>query len=265
MNKRRKIGWSSWLWGSRSGESATDSVFKVLVAARVSSPRMKGSIPTQLESGVEAATKDGYTSISQHSYLGSAWRCDEHLQKLLTKITNENIRIVFLREPDRLSRKLSHWMDFVTRLPGDLELKFWGEGKSECNTTVSRDKPFGSPYNTNLYRSFLDAQTYASECSRKGVEGARVRREKRQLQEAMEELELASNPPPPPPGFWNVERLESRLMKKRRVHFRVKWVGSDETTLEPRSKLLQDVPQLVREFEKNRRETADNPYDDIEI
>ena len=52
-----------------------------------------------------------------------------------------------------------------------------------------------------------------------------------------------------------VEKLTGRKIIRGRVHYRVKWQGYDdsENTWEPRKQLLEDVPALVKAFERSRR------------
>ena len=47
-----------------------------------------------------------------------------------------------------------------------------------------------------------------------------------------------------------VESLEKRFKKNNRIYFTVKWKGYTETTDEPRSTLIQDVPTLVLAYER---------------
>lgn len=48
---------------------------------------------------------------------------------------------------------------------------------------------------------------------------------------------------------WNVEKLVRRFKSKNKIVFEVKWEGYKETTIEPRSNLIKDVPEMVRAFE----------------
>lgn len=53
---------------------------------------------------------------------------------------------------------------------------------------------------------------------------------------------------PAPPRFI-IEKLLARKKIKGKVVFEVKWLGYPKTTFEPRSSLIEDTPELVREFE----------------
>ena len=50
---------------------------------------------------------------------------------------------------------------------------------------------------------------------------------------------------------WIVEKLLNRQKIKNKIFFEVKWKGFKDSTLEPRTTLVQDVPDLVKEYEKN--------------
>jgi len=49
-----------------------------------------------------------------------------------------------------------------------------------------------------------------------------------------------------------IEKIIGRKKENNRVFFEVKWKGYKETTFEPRTTLIKDVPQLVKEFEKSK-------------
>jgi hypothetical protein len=51
-----------------------------------------------------------------------------------------------------------------------------------------------------------------------------------------------------------VEKLLKKFYKGRVPYFEVKWENYDETTNEPRSKLFKDIPDKVKEFEKEERQ-----------
>lgn len=50
-----------------------------------------------------------------------------------------------------------------------------------------------------------------------------------------------------------IEKLIKKVKKGNRVFYVVKWKGYKETTEEPRSVLMKDVPKLVRAFEKKNK------------
>ena len=52
------------------------------------------------------------------------------------------------------------------------------------------------------------------------------------------------------PEVYEVEALLSRRKEKNRVYFEVKWKGFKETTWEPRTNLVEDVPNMVRDYER---------------
>jgi hypothetical protein len=49
-----------------------------------------------------------------------------------------------------------------------------------------------------------------------------------------------------------IERLVRKFKEGNKVMFEVKWQGYKDTTNEPRSQLIKDVPDLVKEFEKKK-------------
>ena len=55
--------------------------------------------------------------------------------------------------------------------------------------------------------------------------------------------------PPTKPNKYIIENIIDKKTIKNRVHYEVKWKGYSETTFEPRTTLLVDVPDLVKEFE----------------
>ena len=59
----------------------------------------------------------------------------------------------------------------------------------------------------------------------------------------------------PPPGTFIVESIVGREKQKGRVMMRVKWKGypESESSWEPRARLMEDVPELVKAYEKTHR------------
>lgn len=53
-----------------------------------------------------------------------------------------------------------------------------------------------------------------------------------------------------PPKKWRVENIINKRKSKNRVEYLVKW-ATGQLTWEPRKTLMQDVPKLVNQFEKN--------------
>ena len=50
-----------------------------------------------------------------------------------------------------------------------------------------------------------------------------------------------------------VEEILKKKKIKNRVYYQIKWKGYDDLTLEPRSKLIQDIPDMIKQFESNRK------------
>lgn len=50
-----------------------------------------------------------------------------------------------------------------------------------------------------------------------------------------------------------ISKLVKRFKKGRRVFFKVKWRGYEKTSDEPRSHLMKEVPDLVKQYEKNHK------------
>jgi hypothetical protein len=50
-----------------------------------------------------------------------------------------------------------------------------------------------------------------------------------------------------------VEKIIKRKKIKNRIYYQIKWKGFDDLTLEPRSKLIQDIPDLIKQFESNQK------------
>jgi len=46
-----------------------------------------------------------------------------------------------------------------------------------------------------------------------------------------------------------VEKILARKKIKNRIYYVVKWKGFDQTTEEPRSELIKDMPNMIKEFE----------------
>jgi hypothetical protein len=57
------------------------------------------------------------------------------------------------------------------------------------------------------------------------------------------------------PKVFKVEKILKKKKKGNQIFYKVKWVGYDEkeSTWEPRSNLLIDVPDLVQEFEDSKK------------
>jgi hypothetical protein len=51
------------------------------------------------------------------------------------------------------------------------------------------------------------------------------------------------------PQKWVVEKLLKRFKKSNKIYFLVKWKGYDKLTEEPRTNLIKDIPELVKDFE----------------
>jgi hypothetical protein len=50
---------------------------------------------------------------------------------------------------------------------------------------------------------------------------------------------------------FHVERLVNRTKVNRKIMFEVKWKGVPKTTQEPRTSLIKQIPDLVKEYETN--------------
>ena len=222
----------------------------VLMIARTSEKNKEDSIQSQIDRCKTVASNDGYSNPKQYTVSTSGWKSN-NLAPLLDKINQENIRIIYAREPDRLSRNVSFFVDFVTHLNHDLELRFTEEQFRECNAVVGRDKPFGDPYNHSLYMRIYQGQLFAEECSRKGKLGAQLKRERRELNENMSEMSIEEEPLED--GKYRIDELVDRYKKGNRIVFKVKWSGYDEPTEVIRTSLMEDVPGMVRDFERRTK------------
>ena len=50
---------------------------------------------------------------------------------------------------------------------------------------------------------------------------------------------------------YTIEKLIRKFKAgNNQTFYEVKWVGYDKTTIEPRSNLMKDAPEMVKEFEK---------------
>ena len=58
------------------------------------------------------------------------------------------------------------------------------------------------------------------------------------------------------PKKYVVEALKRRFLKGDKVYFEVAWAGYEETTEEPRSQLMKDVPLLIEAFESRPKSAA---------
>lgn len=68
---------------------------------------------------------------------------------------------------------------------------------------------------------------------------------------------VSSNEEPPEarvvrgnPGTFVVQKILDKKKEKGKFYYEVKWKGQKDTTWEPRSTLLEDVPQMVKEFDE---------------
>lgn len=52
---------------------------------------------------------------------------------------------------------------------------------------------------------------------------------------------------------WIVEKIIKRVKKNGRVMYEVKWKNYEEPTIEPRTALMKDTPEMVKEYEKNMK------------
>lgn len=52
---------------------------------------------------------------------------------------------------------------------------------------------------------------------------------------------------------WIVEKIIGKTKIKNKIYFKVKWKHFSKSTYEPRTNLLKDVPDLVKEFERNNK------------
>ena len=55
------------------------------------------------------------------------------------------------------------------------------------------------------------------------------------------------------PDTYNVEKIIDKKKIKGKIFYRVKWLGYSiaDSTFEPRTQLIQDVPNIINEYEKN--------------
>ena len=222
----------------------------VLMTARTSGKNKEESIQSQLDRCKTVASEAGYANAKQYTISTSGWKSN-NLSPILDKVNQENIRVIFAREPDRLSRNVSFFIDFVTHLNHDVELRFTDEEFRECNAVVGRDKPFGNPYNHSLYRRIYEGQRFAEECSRKGKLGARLKRERKELNENMRDMQISEQPLPD--GYFNIDEIIDRYKKGNRIVFKVRWSDYPEPTEVYRTSLIKDVPEMVKEFERSMK------------
>ena len=222
----------------------------VLMTARTSGKNKEESIQSQLDRCKTVASEAGYANAKQYTISTSGWKSN-NLSPILDKVNQENIRVIFAREPDRLSRNVSFFIDFVTHLNHDVELRFTDEEFRECNAVVGRDKPFGDPYNHSLYRRIYEGQRFAEECSRKGKLGARLKRERKELNENMRDMQISEQPLED--GYFNVDEIIDRYKKGNRIVFKVRWSDYPEPTEVYRTSLIKDVPEMVKEFERSMK------------
>lgn len=222
----------------------------VLITARTSGKNKEESIQSQLDRCKTVASEGGYTNTSEYFVSISGWKSN-NLIPILDKVNRENIGVIVAREPDRLSRNVSFFIDFVTHLNHDVELRFTDEEFRECNAVVGRDKPFGDPYNHSLYRRIYEGQRFAEECSRKGKLGARLKRERKELNENMTQMKISEQPLKD--GYFNVDEIIDRYKKGNRIVFKVMWTGYDKPTEVLRTSLIKDIPEMVKEYERSMK------------
>ena len=222
----------------------------VLITARTSGKNKEESIQSQLDRCKTVASEDSHSNTKQYTVSTSGWKSN-NLSPILDKVNKEDIRIIYAREPDRLSRNVSFFVDFVTHLNHDVELRFTDEEFRECNTVVGRDKPFGNPYNHSLYRRIYEGQRFAEECSRKGKLGAKLKRERKELNENMRDMQISEQPLKD--GYFNIDEIIDRYKKGNRIVFKVMWSGYDKPTEVLRTSLIKDVPEMVKEFERSMK------------
>ena len=58
------------------------------------------------------------------------------------------------------------------------------------------------------------------------------------------------------PKKYVVDALKRRFLKGDEVYFEVAWAGYEETTEEPRSQLMKDIPVLIEAFESRPNSAA---------
>ena len=222
----------------------------VLITARTSGKNKEESIQSQLDRCKTVASEGGYTNPKQYFVSTSGWKSN-NLTPVLDIVNEKNIEVIVAREPDRLSRNVSFFIDFVTHLNHDVELRFADEEFRECNTVVGRDKPFGNPYNHSLYRRIYQGQLFAEECSRKGKLGAQLKRERKELNENMAQMQISKQPLKD--KYFIIDELVDRYKKGNRIVFKVRWSGHLNLTEVYRTSLMEDVPEMVKEFERRMK------------
>ena len=52
---------------------------------------------------------------------------------------------------------------------------------------------------------------------------------------------------------FNVSKLIKPVIKDNKEYYEVQWKGYREQTLEPREKILEDLPKMVNQFEKKNK------------
>lgn len=53
------------------------------------------------------------------------------------------------------------------------------------------------------------------------------------------------------PTTYRMEEIVGKKKKGNKIFYKIKWIGYDETTYEPKSKVQKVAPDLIREYEKN--------------
>ena len=98
---------------------------------------------------------------------------------------------------------------------------------------------------------YMKDSVFAEECSRKGKLGARLKRERKELNENMAQMQISEEPLED--GYYNVDEIIDRYKKGNRIVFKVMWSGYDKPTEVLRTSLIKDVPEMVKEFERSMK------------
>ena len=126
----------------------------------------------------------------------------------------------------------------------DYQLQFIGRKLSEIETlTASR---------SNVRKAQKEKQA-KSRFDREGLDQSNIRKEQLRRGKATDKIWKAKpkkRKARKPVETFEIERLMKQVKRGRKMFYEVKWKGWKDTTIEPRASLMKDVPEMVKEFER---------------
>ena len=228
---------------------------KVLGVARVSKKNDE-SLETQ-ENILKQYKGDNINIIKVKK---SAWSYNFLKNFVLPEIVKNNYKEIVFMRIDRVSRNLSHFLDFVNSLPHEIKLTIIEESELSCN--LKRYSPISQDLQFEINKYQMESDIKSSRSKRDwenrrslreindGISDINIYREEEILpDEGISDINIYREEEILPEGFYEIEDFGERNIINGCIYYNVKWKGYQERTYERRSKLIETVKQFLIDYE----------------